>query len=180
MTLWKKTTKKNIGIKPKMKKIFIILLSVLFVINSCGKKYDSNSEFGAYEFEKYISKLAANKDTLEFTSNFILNLDEDLIEKINQMNVIYELSPVEIIESIKSRGALYQRIFSDSEDSLCNYLPKEGGYYDVSVTYRKFKDISVAQIEYPSFNEISKNSMEFVAIYLNDKWNLITINFLNI
>ena len=162
-----------------MKKIFIILLSVLFII-SCGKKYDSNSEFGAYEFEKYISNLAANRDTLEFTSNFILNLDEDLIEKINQMNVIYELSPAEIIESIKSRGALYQRIFSDNEDSLCNYLPKEGGYYDVSVTYRKYQDLSVAQIEYPSFNEISKNYMEFVAIYLNGKWNLVTINFLNI
>ena len=162
-----------------MKKIFIILLIVLFII-SCEKKYDSNSEFGAYEFEKYISNLAANRDTLEFTSNFILNLDEELIEKINQMNVIYELSPAEIIESIKSRGSLYQRIFSDNEDSLCNYLPKEGGYYDVSVTYRKYRDLSVAQIEYPSFNEISKNSMEFVAIYLNGKWNLITINFLNI
>lgn len=162
-----------------MKKIFIILLIVLFII-SCEKKYDSNSEFGAYEFEKYISNLAANRDTLEFTSNFILNLDEELIEKINQMNVIYELSPAEIIESIKSRGSLYQRIFSDNEDSLCNYLPKEGGYYDVSVTYRKYRDVSVAQIEYPSFNEISKNSMEFVAIYLNGKWNLITINFLNI
>ena len=162
-----------------MKKIFIILLIVLFII-SCEKKYDFNSEFGVYEFEKYISNLAANRDTLEFTSNFILNLDEDLIEKINQMNVIYELSPVEIIESIKSRGSLYQRIFSDNEDSLCNYLPKEGGYYDVSVTYRKYRDVSVAQIEYPSFNEISKNSMEFVAIYLNGKWNLVTINFLNI
>ena len=33
-----------------MKKIFIILLSVLFII-SCGKKYDSNSEFGAYIFQ---------------------------------------------------------------------------------------------------------------------------------
>ena len=162
-----------------MKKIFVILLIVLFII-SCEKKYDSNSEFGAYEFEKYISNLAANRDTLEFTSNFILNLDEDLIEKINQMNVIYELSPAEIIESIKSGGSLYQRIFSDNEDSLCNYLPKEGGYYDVSVTYRKYRDVSVAQIEYPSFNEISKNSMEFVAIYLGGKWNLITINFLNI
>ena len=162
-----------------MKKIFIILLIVLFII-SCEKKYDSNSEFGDYEFEKYISNLAANRDTLEFTSNFILNLDEDLIEKINQMNVIYELSPAEIIESIKSRGSLYQRIFSDNEDSLCNYLPKEGGYYDVSVTYRKYRDVSVAQIEYPSFNEISKNYMEFVAIYLNGKWNLVTINFLNI
>ena len=162
-----------------MKKIFIILLIVLFII-SCEKKYNSNSEFGAYEFEKYISNLAANRDTLEFTSNFILNLDEELIEKINQMNVIYELSPAEIIESIKSRGSLYQRIFSDNEDSLCNYLPKEGGYYDVSVTYRKYRDVSVAQIEYPSFNEISKNYMEFVAIYLDGKWNLITINFLNI
>ena len=162
-----------------MKKIFIILLIVLFII-SCEKKYDSNSEFGAYEFEKYISNLAANRDTLEFTSNFILNLDEELIEKINQRNVIYDLSPAEIIESIKSRGSLYQRIFSDNEDSLCNYLPKEGGYYDVSVTYRKYRDVSVAQIEYPSFNEISKNYMEFVAIYLDGKWNLVTINFLNI
>lgn len=166
-----------------MKKIFITLFPILFIlliVSSCNKKYDSNLEFKAYEFEKYISELVANRDTLEFTSNFILNIDGDLIEKINQMNVIYELNPIEIIESIKNRGSLYQRIFSDNEDSLCNYLPKEGGYYDVSVTYRKYEDINIAQIEYPSFNEISKNSMEFVAIYLNNKWNLITINFLNI
>lgn len=166
-----------------MKKIFITLFPILFIlliVSSCDKKYDSNLEFKAYEFEKYISELIANRDTLEFTSNFILNIDGDLIEKINQMNVIYELNPIEIIESIKNRGSLYQRIFSDNEDSLCNYLPKEGGYYDVSVTYRKYEDINIAQIEYPSFNEISKNSMEFVAIYLNNKWNLITINFLNI
>ncbi len=166
-----------------MKKIFITLFPILFIlliVSSCNKKYDSNLEFKAYEFEKYISELIANRDTLEFTSNFILNIDGDLIEKINQMNVIYELNPIEIIESIKNRGSLYQRIFSDNEDSLCNYLPKEGGYYDVSVTYRKYEDINIAQIEYPSFNEISKNSMEFVAIYLNNKWNLITINFLNI
>lgn len=163
-----------------MKKIFITLFPILLIVSSCNKKYDSNLEFKAYEFEKYISELIANRDTLEFTSNFILNIDGDLIEKINQMNVIYELNPIEIIESIKNRGSLYQRIFSDNEDSLCNYLPKEGGYYDVSVTYRKYEDINIAQIEYPSFNEISKNSMEFVAIYLNNKWNLITINFLNI
>lgn len=166
-----------------MKKIFITLFPILFIlliVSSCNKKYESNLEFKAYEFEKYISELVANRDTLEFTSNFILNIDGDLIEKINQMNVIYELNPIEIIESIKNRGSLYQRIFSDNEDSLCNYLPKEGGYYDVSVTYRKYEDINIAQIEYPSFNEISKNSMEFVAIYLNNKWNLITINFLNI
>lgn len=166
-----------------MKKIFITLFPILFIlliVSSCDKKYESNLEFKAYEFEKYISELVANRDTLEFTSNFILNIDGDLIEKINQMNVIYELNPIEIIESIKNRGSLYQRIFSDNEDSLCNYLPKEGGYYDVSVTYRKYEDINIAQIEYPSFNEISKNSMEFVAIYLNNKWNLITINFLNI
>lgn len=166
-----------------MKKIFITLFPILFIlliVSSCDKKYESNLEFKAYEFEKYISELVANRDTLEFTSNFILNIDGDLIKKINQMNVIYELNPIEIIESIKNRGSLYQRIFSDNEDSLCNYLPKEGGYYDVSVTYRKYENISIAQIEYPSFNEISKNSMEFVAIYLNNKWNLITINFLNI
>lgn len=166
-----------------MKKIFITLFPILFIlliVSSCNKKYESNLEFKAYEFEKYISELIANRDTLEFTSNFILNIDGDLIEKISQMNVIYELNPIEIIESIKNRGSLYQRIFSDNEDSLCNYLPKEGGYYDVSVTYRKYEDINIAQIEYPSFNEISKNSMEFVAIYLNNKWNLITINFLNI
>lgn len=161
-----------------MKKIFIIVL--LIIVNACDKKHDSNSEFGAYEFEKYISNLIANKDSLEFTSNFIASLDENSAEQIRKMNIIYELTPREIIESIRNGGALYQRIFSDNEDSLCNYLPKDGGYYDVSVTYRKYKGVSLAQIEYPSFNAVSKNSMEFVALYFNDKWNLITVNFLNI
>ena len=48
-----------------MKKIFIIILSILFIINGCDRKRASNSEFGVYEFEKYISKLISNRDALE-------------------------------------------------------------------------------------------------------------------
>ena len=161
-----------------MKNIFILTIVLIAFASSCKKEY--GAEYSLYEYEKYISKLIANKDTLEFTSNFIQNLDENTINVLNEMSLIYERTPVNIIESIKNRGSLYQRIFSDNDDSLCNYLPKDGGYYDVNVTYRKYKDIMIAQIEYPSFNKISENSIEFVAIYLNDKWNLITINFLNI
>ncbi|WP_297207529.1 hypothetical protein [uncultured Brachyspira sp.] len=161
-----------------MKKIFILII-ILFAI-SCKKEYSADGEYSAYEYEAYISKLIANRDTLEFTSNFVLSLDENIVNTLNEMNLIYELTPANIIESIRNRGALYQRIFSDNDDSLCNYLPKDGGYYDVNVTYRKYKDIIISQIEYPSFNKISENSMELVAVYLNDKWNLITINFLNI
>lgn len=161
-----------------MKNIFILTIILIVFASSCKKEY--GVEYSMYEYEKYISTLIANKDTLEFTSNFIQNLDESIINTLNEMSLIYGLTPVNIIESIKNRGALYQRIFSDNDDSLCNYLPKDGGYYDVNVTYKKYKDVMVAQIEYPSFNKISENSIEFVAIYLNDKWNLITINFLNI
>lgn len=161
-----------------MKNIFILTIVLIAFASSCKKEY--GVEYSLYEYEKYISKLIANKDTLEFTSNFIQNLDENTINVLNEMSLIYERTPVNIIESIKNRGSLYQRIFSDNDDSLCNYLPKDGGYYDVNVTYRKYKDIMIAQIEYPSFNKISENSIEFVAVYLNDKWNLITINFLNI
>lgn len=161
-----------------MKKILFLMMLLFFV--SCKKEYKTDGEYSAYEYESYISKLIANRDTLEFTSNFVLSLDENIVNDLNEMNVIYELTPANIIESIKNRGALYQRIFSDNDDSLCNYLPKDGGYYDVNVTYRKYKDIIVSQIEYPSFNKISENSIELVAIYLNNKWNLVTINFLNI
>ena len=161
-----------------MKNIFILTIVLIAFASSCKKEY--GAEYSLYEYEKYISKLIANKDTLEFTSNFIQNLDENTINVLNEMSLIYERTPVNIIESIKNRGSLYQRIFSDNDDSLCNYLPKDGGYYDVNVTYRKYKDIMIAQIEYPSFNKISENSIEFVAIYLNDKWSLLTINFLNI
>lgn len=152
---------------------------MLFLI-SCKEKYSTDSEYSLYEYENYLSKLISNKDTLEFTSNFVSNVDENIVKILNEMSLIYELTPVNIIESIKNRGALYQRIFSNNDDSLCNYLPKDGGYYDVNITYKKYKDIIIAQIEYPSFNKISENSIEFVSIYLNDKWNLLTINFLNI
>ena len=161
-----------------MKKL-ILLLFIIVITISCKKEYKQDSEYGAYEFEKYISKLISAKDTLEFTSNFILNLDEDVIKQINEMYIVYELTTADIIESIKNRASLYQRIFSDSDEALCNYLPKDGGYYDVSITYREYKNIKIAQIEYPSFNKISKNSIEFVGIYLNNKWNLMTINFFN-
>ena len=65
-----------------MKKIFIIILSILFIINGCDKKRDSNSEFGVYEFEKYISKLISNRDALEFTSNFLLKFRFSFLRKI--------------------------------------------------------------------------------------------------
>ncbi len=162
-----------------MKKIILIFLMILFFV-SCSKRYSADSEYSVYEYENYISKLISNKDTLEFTSNFVLDLDENIVNTLQEMSLIYELTPVNIIESIKNMGALYQRIFSNNDDSLCNYLPKDGGYYDVDITYKKYKDVIVAQIEYPSFNKISENTIEFVAIYLNDKWRLITINFLNI
>ncbi len=165
-----------------MKKSIFILLLVFFII-SCNKNsttYNVNSEYGAYEFEKYISKLIANKDTLEFTSNFIFDLDLKSLDTLSKMAVIYERSPSDIVSSIKSRGALFQRLFSDSDEALCNYLPKDSSFYDVSVTYRVFNGVYIAQIEYPSFNSISKNSMEIVAMFLNGKWNIITINFLNI
>ncbi|ASJ21081.1 hypothetical protein BHAMNSH16_05235 [Brachyspira hampsonii] len=161
-----------------MKNVFILAIILIIFASSCKKEY--GTEYSIYEYEKYISKLIANRDTLEFTANFLQSLDENIINTLNEMTLVYELTPANIIESIKNRGALYQRIFSDNDDSLCNYLPKDGGYYDVSVTYKKYKDVMLAQIEYPSFNKISENSIEFVAIYLNNKWNLITVNFLNI
>ncbi|PTY39589.1 hypothetical protein [Brachyspira hampsonii] len=161
-----------------MKNVFILAIILIIFASSCKKEY--GTEYSIYEYEKYISKLIANRDTLEFTANFLQSLDENIINTLNEMTLVYELTPANIIESIKNRGALYQRIFSDNDDSLCNYLPKDGGYYDVSVTYKKYKDVMLAQIEYPSFNKISENSIEFVAIYFNDKWNLITVNFLNI
>ena len=164
-----------------MKNMFRLIIYIfLFTIISCNREYDASTEYGIYDYEKYISILISNKDTLEFTSNFIFDIDENTIKILNEMNLIYDLTPIDIIESIKNRGALYQRIFSNNDYSLCNYLPKDGGYYDVNITYRKYRNIIIAQIEYPSFNKISDNSMEFVAIYLNNKWNLITINFLNI
>ena len=162
-----------------MKNIIFVLVMILFLV-SCQKEYKADSEYSVYKYETYISKLISNKDTLEFTSNFVLDLDDNIANTIKEMSLIYELTPINIIESIKNRGALYQRIFSNNDDALCNYLPKDGGYYDVSITYKKYKDVILAQIEYPSFNKISENSIEFVAIYLNDKWSLLTINFLNI
>ena len=162
-----------------MKNIIFVLVMILFLV-SCQKEYKADSEYSVYEYETYISKLISNKDTLEFTSNFVLDLDDNIANTLKEMSLIYELTPVNIIGSIKNRGALYQRIFSNNDDALCNYLPKDGGYYDVSITYKKYKDVILAQIEYPSFNKISENSIEFVAIYLNDKWSLLTINFLNI
>ena len=146
-----------------MNKKFLLIIITIFILASCKKEYKADSEYGAYMFEKYISTLISAKDTLEFTSNIVTNLDENTVKKINEMY----------------RASIYQRIFSDDEEALCNYLPKDGGYYDVAITYREYNDIKIAQIEYPSFNKISKNSIEIVGIYLNDKWNILTINFFN-
>lgn len=160
-----------------MKYLAVLVLSLTFL--GCAKEV-TDSEKGALKFESYISTLIAARDTLEFTGNFILNMDENTANNIKEMYVIYNLTTKDIVNSIRNKGSLYRRIFSDDNNSLSSYLPKEGGFYDVTTTYRKYKGTSIVQIEYSVFNKSSENSIEIVGIYLDGKWHLLTINFLDL
>ncbi|ELV06103.1 hypothetical protein H263_06177, partial [Brachyspira hampsonii 30599] len=80
-----------------MKNVFILAIILIIFASSCKKEY--GTEYSIYEYEKYISKLIANRDTLEFTANFLQSLDENIINTLNEMTLVYELTPANIIES---------------------------------------------------------------------------------
>jgi hypothetical protein len=164
------------------KKHILILFSVILILVSSCKKEDTQlaNELGANQFETYLSLLIMRRDTLEFSLIVADAPDEKALENIMAMTLISDLAPRQIIDSIKSLGVIYRRIFSTDEFSVASYLPSDGGYYDVSTTYRSFNGTHVAQIRYANSETPEVNLIEFIAIYQDGVWKLLTINFLDV
>lgn len=164
----------------KKNKIIIIIFILAFIFISCKHEQAKNNEIGAAEFEVYLSRLIAGGDILEFSSIFAEPPDINTLKSLKNMNFIFTYSRSEIIESLKGYGVIYRRIFSEEDGSVKSYLPKDGGYYNVTVTYKLFEDTHIALIEYGDNTVPYINAVQFVAIYQNNKWRLLTVNFMNI
>lgn len=165
----------------KKKHILILFFIILLLVFSC-KKEDSQlaNELGANQFETYLSLLIMRRDTLEFSLILADLPDDKARENIIDMTLIYDLTPRQIVDSIKSLGVVYRRIFSPDEFSVASYLPADGGYYDVSTTYRSFNGTHITHIRYADAETPSVNLIEFIAIYQEGAWKLLTINFLDV
>ena len=92
-----------------MKNIFIIILFIF--ASSCKKEY--STEYSLYEYESYISSLISNKDTLEFTSNFIQNLIE--------LRIIF-WRKFEKLKNLKNLGLITEEEFSDKKKELLKQI----------------------------------------------------------
>lgn len=163
-----------------VKKILIILTFIIIV--SCKNEVLSvDSEKGALDYGNYLATLISGLDVVEFTSEFAEFPNDETIKNISSMGFIYERTPKDIITSMKNYGLVYRRVFArEYEGSVISYLPKDGSYFDMSVTFRKYKTTSIAQIRYSNLENTVVNSVEFVCIYQSGKWKLFTINFLSI
>lgn len=162
-------------------KNILILIFISQLLLSCdkGEDVDKFDEYGALEFEKYLTTLLARRDSLEFSQMFAKAPDITTVNNLKEMTVIYDLLPRDIIRSIKNFGVVYRRIFAPDDGSVSAYLPTEGGYYDVSTTYRKYKNSYITQIRYSTPDDMEVNLIEFVGLYQDNKWRLLTINFLD-
>lgn len=163
-----------------MKNILVfIFISQLFLSCSKSDTKDKANEYGALEFEEYLSSLLATRDSLEFSQIFAKAPDTSIVNNLQEMTVIYDLLPNDIIRSIKNFGVVYRRVFAPDEGSVSAYLPAEGGYYDVNITYRKYKNTYVTQIRYSTPSDMEVNLIEFVGLLQDNEWRLLTINFLD-
>ena len=159
--------------------LVLVFISCLFL--SCGKSNTENkaNEYGALEFEQYLTSLLASRDSLEFSQMFAKAPDTSTVNNLQKMTVIYDLFPKDIIRSIKNFGVVYRRILAPDKGSVSAYLPADGAYYDVSTTYRKYKNSHITQIRYSVPSDTEVNLIEFVGLYQDNKWKLLTINFLD-
>jgi len=164
-----------------MMKNILVFIFISQLILSCNKSEtkDKANEHGALEFEKYLSSLLSTRDSLEFSQMFAKAPNISTVNNLQEMTVVYDLLPNDIIRSIKNFGVVYRRIFAPDEGSVSAYLPTEGGYYDVSITYRKYKNTYITQIRYSVPSDTEVNLIEFVGLFQDDEWRLLTINFLD-
>lgn len=164
-----------------MIKNILVFIFISQLLLSCSKSdtKDKVNEHGALEFEEYLSSLLATRDSLEFSQIFAKAPDISTVNNLQEMTVVYDLLPNDIIRSIKNFGVVYRRIFAPDEGSVSTYLPAEGGYYDVSITYRKYKNTYITQIRYSVPSDMEVNLIEFVGLLQDNEWRLLTINFLD-
>lgn len=164
-----------------IKNILVFIFISQLILISCSKSETKGkaNEHGALEFEQYLSLLLSTRDSLEFSQMFAKAPDTSTVNNLQKMTVVYDLLPNDIIRSIKNFGVVYRRIFAPDEGSVSAYLPAEGGYYDVSITYRKYKNTYITQIRYSVPSDMEVNLIEFVGLLQDDEWRLLTINFLD-
>lgn len=163
-----------------MKKIILLSFITILTFISCKNENMKNNEIGAGKFEAYLSSLIAKSDALEFSSIFAEPPDEKTLNDIKNMSVIFTYSRSEIIESLKGYGVIYRRIFSEEDGSVKSYLPKDGGYYNVALTYKQLNDTHIALIQYGDNTVPYINAVQFAAVFQNNKWRILTVNFLTI
>lgn len=163
-----------------MKKItFAIALAAFFTFASisCSQNNEEKIYKKLFLFEQKMTNLIRTSDTEEFI-NLIIKKDisEDEQKVLKEISFIYEFTPGYIKNAIQKKGAIYRRIFADNKKSLSSYLPSSG-LYDVDITMYNYRERYVADIKYASSDEKELYSIEFVLIYFENEWHILTINF---
>ncbi len=147
---------------------------------SCSTE-ELKREKALFKFEQQLSAVIKNHDTTTFLDSFIDTTDvaEERLTELSQMSFIYEYTPASLKNAIERKTAIYGRIFSNSNTSIASFLPVDGNY-DVNITMHSYKNNHIALITYGTIDYIEVNSIEFVLLYTDDKWKILTINFFEI
>lgn len=165
--------------KTKYNKL-IMLIGVLALLCSCGSS-ELQKEKALFKFEQNLSALIKNNDTTTFLNNFVTQqeVSEEELQELLEMSFIYEYSPSYIKNAIDRKTAIYGRIFSNSDTSIASFLPGDGNY-DVNITMHSYNNNYIAIITYGNEDFAHVNSIEFVLLYIENKWKILTINFFEI
>lgn len=157
--------------------ILPVLAAVALLLSSCG------GEPGALEKEEAVllqlSEFESSLSTaiIEGSVSNLMNLYSTNIEnpsELSKMSFVLENSPSYIMHSFADKGVFYNKIFLDLPGSAASVVSPSHSH-DVQYQMRKYKSNYMAGIRYGSYKE-DVYLVEFVALYQDGKWRLITVN----
>ncbi len=159
----------------------LLSISIFVGLCSCSSSDEEKRQKALFKFEQNLSALIKNHDTTTFLETFVVAEDvpEAKLEELKEMSFIYEYTPNSLKNAIEKKTAIYGRIFSGSDNSIASFLPSDGNY-NVNITMLSYNENYVATLTYGNADYIEVNSIEFVLVYVKNKWKILTINFFEI
>lgn len=127
------------------------------------------------EFDMKLAKTIRSRDTSALIDMFMLSQRINNIDTLKAMRVRIAASPNDVRASLVDHGSYYRRIMSDKEYSIASFL-HEGRAPEVTYDVFQSGNMTAASIRYGKA-DTPMYGVEFIVLYQNGGWHLLTINF---
>lgn len=140
--------------------------------SSCVNGGERKALVALVRFESELKDAIVYRDTKAFGLLFASSIEHP--ETIKALSLVFENSGSALLENIRLKGYFYEIIFSDAPYSLSSTLPMRGDY-PLSYALHAYNGVYAASIRYGDYINASY-PVEFIALYQNGAWELVTIN----